>query len=120
MVVKSLENIIEITALDGTKVKEILHPEKDGIEMKFSLAHAELAPDEKSLKHRIKTGAEIYMIVCGSGLMHIDDEKQSVKAGDTVYIPAETVQYIENTSDDTLKFYCIVDGGWSPECEELC
>ncbi len=120
MLVKSLDKISKINALDGTEVKEILHPEKDGVEMNFSLAHAELAPHSKSLKHRIKTGVEIYVILKGNGLMYINEDEQIVKPGDTIYIPAGAVQFIENTGDDTLEFYCMVDGGWSPDCEELC
>ncbi len=120
MIVKSLNRIKSINALDGTVVKEILHPDKDALEMNFSLAHAVLAPQEKSLKHRITTGAEIYVIIKGYGLMHINDDEQIVKPGDTIYIPAGAVQFIENTGEETLEFYCMVDGGWSQDCEELC
>ena len=51
--------------------------------------------------------------------MHIDREARAVAAGDTVYIPPGATQHIENTGSDELRFLCIVDPAWRPDCEEL-
>ena len=39
--------------------------------------------------------------------------------GQTVYIPPGAVQRIENRGAGDLVFLCIVDPGWTPECEEV-
>ena len=51
--------------------------------------------------------------------MHIDDETTEVSPGDTIYIPPQAVQWIENTGSDDLEFLCIVDPAWQPNAEEL-
>ncbi len=51
--------------------------------------------------------------------MHIDEESAEISPGDTIYIPPQAVQWIENTGSDDLEFLCIVDPAWQPNAEEL-
>jgi mannose-6-phosphate isomerase-like protein (cupin superfamily) len=73
---------------------------------------------QKTRPHKLKS-SEIYYIISGQGLMHIDHESFEVSPDCTVYIPPDTVQYIENTGDYDLKFLCIVDPAWRQEDEEV-
>lgn len=121
MIVKKIGKQKEIVALDGTRIKEFLNPkhEKIGPSITYSLAHASLPPGKSSLPHRFFTASEVYYILKGTGLMHINDEVEKVEPGDTIYIPPEAVQYIENTGKSNLDFLCIVDPAWQPDAEEL-
>jgi mannose-6-phosphate isomerase-like protein (cupin superfamily) len=121
MLVKRLEDSEEINALDNTIIRELLNPlhDKGNLHLGYSLAHAKLKPKEKSLPHRFKTASEVYYILSGTGLMHIDDETKEVSPGHTIYIPPMGVQYIENIGEGDLDFLCIVYPSWKPDAEEL-
>ncbi len=121
MIVKKLKDLKEIVALDDTIVREMLNPKHDAIPLHlgYSLAHATLLPKKTSLPHRFKTASEVYYILEGEGMMHIDDETERVGPGDTIYIPPKAVQFIENIGDSNLEFLCIVFPEWQPDAEEL-
>ena len=121
MLIRRLQNRESINALDNTTIREIFNPkhESQSLVLHYSLAHATVKPDEKSLPHKFFEASEVYYILKGKGLMHIDDETTEVSPGDTIYIPPQAVQWIENTGSDDLEFLCIVDPAWQPNAEEL-
>ena len=118
MYVKSLEECEEITGGDETTIREILNPRKQDLDLRYSLAHAKLSVGEASTPHRLRT-SEVYYILQGRGTMHIDDESVDVKEQQTIYIPPNSVQHIENTGENDLRFLCIVDPAWRAEDEEV-
>jgi mannose-6-phosphate isomerase-like protein (cupin superfamily) len=121
MIVKKLKDLKEIVALDDTIIREMLNPKHETIPLHlgYSLAYATLPPKKSSLPHRFKTASEVYYILKGEGVMHIDDETENVNPGDTIYIPPKAVQSIENTGESNLEFLCIVYPEWQPDAEEL-
>ncbi len=121
MIVKKLKDLKEIIALDDTIIREVLNPKHDTVplHLEYSLAHATLPSRKTSLPHRFKTASEVYYILKGEGIMHIDDETEIVGPGDTIYIPPQAVQSIENTGETNLEFLCIVYPEWQPDAEEL-
>ena len=121
MILKKMGDLKEIVALDDTIIREMLNPKHDTIPLHlgYSLAHATLPPRKTSLPHRFKTASEVYYILKGEGMMHIDHETEKVGPGDTVYIPPKAVQSIENTGEGDLEFLCIVYPEWQPDAEEL-
>jgi mannose-6-phosphate isomerase-like protein (cupin superfamily) len=112
MFVKDIEKAEEITAGDGTKIRELLSPKSDPVPVSYSLALAKIAPGGKSLAHKLQSSSEVYIIVKGSGIMHIGDEARAVKSGNVIYIPKDVFQFIENDGVEELTFYCIVDPPW--------
>jgi len=48
--------------------------------------------------------AQCYYIVCGTGLMLIDDEEQKVIEGDAVFIPSRASHGIKNIGPETLVY----------------
>ncbi|MBI5678315.1 MAG: cupin domain-containing protein [Planctomycetes bacterium] len=96
----------------------IMHPDKAELKLRYSLAHAMLKPGETSYRHKLKI-SEVYYILEGEGLMHIDNESARVLPGQVVYIPPDAVQYIKNIGQVDLKFLCIVDPAWRKEDEEI-
>lgn len=118
MFIKDLCACDEIIAGDGTILRELLHPDKADFQIRFSLAHAMVKPGQSSLPHKLKN-SEVYYILEGQGIMHVDDESAKVGSGQAVYIPPNSRQYIENTGDSDLKFLCIVDPAWQPQDEEV-
>ena len=116
MFIKKFKDCQEIIAGDSTILRETLSPLHDGVESRYSLAHAKLPVGAKSVPHAMKT-TEAYFIVRGMGIMHIDNEQQKVEKYDTVYIPPHGIQHLENIGQDELEFICIVDPAWRVEDE---
>lgn len=118
MLIRNLKDCAEFISGDGCVLREILHPDKMDLKLGYSLAHAIVHPGDITLPHRLKT-SEVYYIIEGEGVMHIDQETALVRAGATVYIPPKAVQYIQNSGKTDLVFLAIVDPAWRVEDEEV-
>lgn len=118
MLVRHAAECEEIIAGDQCLLREMLHPDKADVQVRYSLAQATIRPGLRSLPHRLRT-AEVYVIIEGRGIMCIDHEREAVQAGDLVYIPPQAVQHIENSGGSDLRFLCIVDPAWRREDEEV-
>lgn len=118
MYIKKLKDCPEFIAGDKTLLRETLHPDKADIHCRYSLAHAIVKPGDSSQRHKLNT-SEVYYILQGSGIMHIDDETAFIEADDTVYIPPHSIQFIKNTGQKDLIFLAIVDPAWKIENEEV-
>jgi mannose-6-phosphate isomerase-like protein (cupin superfamily) len=111
MLIRKLLDCPQFIAGDGTQLRELLHPDKQDIELRYSLAHAIVPVGQVSTPHALAT-SEVYYLLSGHGEMHIDDEVSLVEPGDAVYIPPNARQYIRNTGDQPLVFICLVDPAW--------
>jgi mannose-6-phosphate isomerase-like protein (cupin superfamily) len=118
MLVKKLEDCRESVATDKTILREVLHRKNDGVDLRYSLAHARLGAGDVSLPHRLQT-SEVYHFLKGQGIMHINQESQKVNEGYAVYLPPNAVQYVENPGGKELEFLCTVDPAWRQEDEEV-
>jgi len=118
MFIRRLSDCEAFVAGDRSILRELLHPDKTDLAIRYSLAHATVRRGKTTTPHRLRT-AEVYCIVEGQGRMHIDAEISEVAAGCTIYIPPRSVQHIENTGSGDLVFLCIVDPAWRPDDEEI-
>jgi mannose-6-phosphate isomerase-like protein (cupin superfamily) len=118
MFLKCLKDCKEVIAGDDSILRELLHPQKEDLQISYSLAHAKVPVGRATKPHRLKT-SEVYYIMAGHGLMYIDKESFEVGPDCAVYIPPGSIQYIENTDDSDLIFLCIVDPAWRKEDEEV-
>jgi mannose-6-phosphate isomerase-like protein (cupin superfamily) len=118
MFTRKLQDCEEFLAGDNTILRELLHPNKAELNLRYSLAHAMLKPGKISQPHKLKT-SEVYYILEGEGTMHIDGETEKVYPGQAVYIPPDSEQYILNSGTSDLKFLCIVDPAWRIEDETV-
>lgn len=119
MRIRHLTDCPKIIAGDFTRLRELLHPKRNyPFSGRYSLAHAIVDVGQASARHRLKTD-EVYYILAGKGIMHVDGDSAPVGLGDVVEIPPGSVQWIENTSSYDLAFLCIVDPAWCAEDEEI-
>jgi len=114
---KHLQEVNEFLAGDHTRLREVLHPANDSVELPYSLAHARLEPGAASLPHRLQKSEELYYFLEGRGALHVEEAVYLVQAGDAVLVPAGALQHLENTGQGQLTFLCIVSPPWS-EAEE--
>ena len=118
MHIKDLQATEEFIAGDNTIIKELLHPDKADVKLRYSLAHARVAPGATSYRHKLKS-SEVYYIFEGEGVMYIGNESARVHPGQMIYIPPNAVQCIKNVGKTDLEFLCIVDPAWRAEDEEV-
>jgi mannose-6-phosphate isomerase-like protein (cupin superfamily) len=117
MLIRKLHDCKEITAGDGTRLRELLHPKRSyPFSGRYSFAYASVPPGKRSKRHRLATD-EVYYIISGQGKMFINGQTAEVGPGDAIDIPPDAEQYIENTGDQDLAFLCIVDPAWRVEDE---
>ena len=108
------------TTTDRCLICDLLHPAHDSrLQMRYSLARAVVKPGQATLPHRILSSSEVYYVLEGEGVMHIDGESAAVIPGQAVYIPPGAIQHIENTGSGDLSFLCIVDPMWRAEDESF-
>ena len=66
MLVKNLSDCPEFVAGDGTLLRELLHPDKQEIELRYSLAHAIVPVGQVSIEHSLTT-SEVYYSLSETG-----------------------------------------------------
>ena len=118
MLTKDIAHLTPFSVADYSVLREILHPERDPVDIRYSLAHAVVHGGEASLRHRLAS-VEVYYFLAGAGVMHVADDATTVGPGRMVVIPAGAEQWLENTGDHDLEFLCIVDPAWREEDEEV-
>jgi len=116
MKVRKLEKVEALEGNEGTKIRQIFHPHNTLNGITYSLSHSLVMPGKRSKIHKMKT-SEIYYILDGKGILHIDDEVFTVSKDHAIYIPPDSKQFIENTGNEELKILCIVDPAWRQEDE---
>jgi len=118
MFIKDLNDCPVITAGDNTQLRVILHPDQDPLKLSYSFSHAVVKSGETTYEHLL-TSSEVYYILQGEGIMHINNKDCPVKAQQAVFIPPESRQCITCTSQTDLVFLCIVDPPWKAEDETV-
>ncbi len=118
MLIRRHRECEEFVAGDDSILRELLHPDKQAVELRYSLAHAIVPAGQVTTPHRLRT-SEVYYIISGTAEMHIDGETSTIGPGDAVYIPPGATQFVRNSSNEALKFVCIVDPAWRQEDEEI-
>jgi len=114
MIIRHLTDCPLVTASDDCTLRELLHPDRDGGDLPYSIAVAQLAVGARSRRHRLNQ-TEVYYLLDGSGIVHVGGEARPVYAGDTIVIPAGAEQWIENSGANTLRFVAIVSPPWRAE-----
>jgi mannose-6-phosphate isomerase-like protein (cupin superfamily) len=117
----SLRKNSEIDFIDGnegTKIKQYFHPHNTLNGINYSLAQFTLESRKKSKRHKMKS-SEIYYILEGSGKLTINEEPYLLQKDDSVYVPPNAEQFIENLGNEILRFLCIVEPAWKADDEVL-
>ena len=118
MFIRRLKDCPEFVAGDACHLRELLNAKTDKRAYRYSFAHAVVRAGTQTKPHALKA-SEVYYILEGKGLMHIDAETREVVPGDCIDIPPHAVQFIESLGKTDLVFLCIVDPAWCAEDEVI-
>ena len=113
MIIRKFSEIDFFEGFEGSKIKQYFGKE-DCFE--YSLAYLELLPNKKTRNHKLESN-ETYFIISGTARIHINGIAEILQINDSVMIPKNTPQFIENIGDENLRFLCIVEPPWSKNRE---
>lgn len=116
--IKNQKNSIKFIGNEGAIIYDLLNPTNVKSVIRYSLAHVSLSRGKSTTPHIMKT-SEVYYILKGSGVMHIDNKSESVKVGDAIFVKPGSKQHVENTGSKKLEFLCIVDPAWKKDDEVI-
>jgi len=116
MSVQRDSEIKSIQGNEGTQIKQYFHPHNTLNGINYSLAQFTLEPGKKSRLHKMRS-SEIYYILEGKGRIKIDEETHNIEKDDSVYVPPNSKQFIENSGSVNLRFLCIVEPAWKADDE---
>ena len=115
----SIDCIEPYQTLDGSEIRELLHPQHCDAVRQQSLAEARVPPGSCTELHRHHVTEEIYHILAGLGRMQLGDQYLELSPGDSVVIPPGTPHCIENNGAEELRFLCCCAPAYSHEDTEL-
>ena len=118
MIIKNQKNSTKITGNEGAVIYDLLNPIDVKNAIQYSLVRVNLSSGKSTLSHIMKT-SEVYYILEGNGLMHINDESAKVLVGDVIFVPPGSKQHIENIGSSDLKFLCVVEPAWKKDDEVI-
>ena len=87
--------------------KAVLIGDEDGAP-NFATRRFLLEPGGRIPAHRHPDIEHEQYILAGQMQLGLDDRTVTAEAGDTVFIPAGTVHWYENTTDEPVEFLCAV------------
>ena len=119
--IKDLKESTYFQAGDQSFLCELLHPDREKVPliMGFSLAQAIVKPGQHTVVHKLLTSTEIFFILEGEGIIHIEQESAPIHPGQAVYVPSNSKQFIQNTGHLDLTFLCLVSPPWKKEDEVI-
>ena len=93
----------------------------DGVSKAVVLDESDGAPNFRMRRYRLEPGAEVpkhtngieheVHTVTGEYVVGLEDEEYTVSAGDSLLIPAGTVHWFRNETDEESAFVCMVPNG---------
>ena len=111
-------DVVPFVTLDGSTVRELLHPRLHG-NHRQSVAEAIVPPGASTRLHWHQQSEEIYHITAGEGVMTLGEERFAVRRGDTICIAPGTRHCIENIGRDELRLLCCCAPAYAHEDTHL-
>src|SRR4051812_9726858 len=100
------------TTLDGSTIREVVHPSWTPARNQ-SLAEATVPAGGATIPHLHREAEELYFFTAGRGVMTLGGEEREVGAGDCVVIPPGTPHALRNFGDAALVLLCACSPAYS-------
>ena len=95
-----------VARASGTEIQWLIS-KNDGAP-NFDLRKFTIAPGGKIPKHYHDDIEHEQYVLRGEYILGIDAKTYKLKAGDSIYIPAKSVHWYQNTGNERAEFLCIV------------
>ena len=95
-----------VARASGTEIQWLIS-KNDGAP-NFDLRKFTIAPGGKIPKHFHDDIEHEQFVLRGEYILGIDDKTYKLRAGDSIYIPAKSVHWYQNTGNEKAEFLCVV------------
>lgn len=112
------DSVAAYRTLDGSDIRELLHPDRHPVRNQ-SLAEATVLAGQRTALHRHRNSEEIYHISAGTGRMTLAGDTFTVQPGDSILIPPGTAHCVENTGSEALRILCACAPAYAHEDTEI-
>ncbi len=92
--------------LDGSLIRELVHPKRGSEVKNLSVALAEIEPGSRTEPH-VHEFDEVYVVLEGRPTINVGDETHECSPGDVVEIPEGTLHNVENPGPTTAVILCV-------------
>lgn len=99
------DEITPYITLDGSEIRELLHPDQQPLRNQ-SLAEAVVPAGASTRRHRHRQSEELYHVTAGCGVMRLGEESFAIAVGDSILIPPGTPHCVTNDGDTPLHLLC--------------
>ena len=112
----SAEDIASVSASTGVKLQELVGRVAPlANSSALSIAKFNLSPGRSSGTSFNRRSQEVFLVIDGTGEVHLGDRVTSVNTGSTVFIPAGEVHSIQADPNSALRFYAVSAPAFTPE-----
>ncbi len=108
----------EYTTLDGSRVLELIRPEREG-SRNLSLARAVTDAGKSTIRHRHRESEEIYYVLAGEGALEIGGAIEPVAPGDARLIPPGVEHRVTAIGAQPLVILCACSPPYRHDDTEL-
>ncbi|MCH6258599.1 cupin domain-containing protein [Puniceicoccaceae bacterium K14] len=102
------------TAEDNAVAKEFISPSACKLK-NLSIAHITIPAGVKIKKHYHVESEEVYQVISGEGIMHINGKESLLRSGQAIAIEIGQWHTIDNQSDKPLEMIVTCSPPWSFE-----
>ena len=95
---KEIQKIKSFSGYEGTQIRQIFTPDNTNNVIRYSIAHCTINPGKTSKPHIMKT-SEVYYILEGKGIIHVNEEQKQVAKNDSIFVEPNSRQYLENIGE---------------------
>lgn len=112
----SAQDVPAVTMSPGVSLQELVgRVARDAKSSAVSVAKFTLAPGRSSGTSFNHRSQEVFLVIDGTGQVHLADKVVPVGRDSVVFIPAQQVHSIEADRNSTLSFYAISTPAFTPE-----
>jgi len=119
MIKSEYEEMTTYITKDGSEIRELIHPDHHGPQVKISLAEAVVPPGKTTFLHAHRSFQEIYHVLEGEGIMVLGEERFPIKCRDSILIPQGTPHQVENNGRGDLRILCCCSPPYTHQETEL-
>ena len=114
MKIVNIQECQDFVAPDKAVAKEFMSPRVSGLK-NMSIAQITIPAGVEVTKHYHLESEEVYHIVSGAGIMHLDGKESPITVGQAVAIKVGQWHSIRNESDKPLVMIVTCSPPWKPE-----
>lgn len=107
--IRDFQEVAAVPAVDGVTMRVVIGPEEGATH--FNMRVFEVQPGYASPLHSHSWEHEVF-VLSGQGAVRTEQGDIPISHGSTVFVPGGELHQFRNTSEQLLRFICLVPQDW--------